>query len=1638
MKLKISLKKWIAYLLIFAVTLSVIPPVPVFASGDDDIAGSIAGTIQSEAEKTAEAAADALSSNSAGDWATAVFVDHWYWNSFHNAVQTDICSKNDGLVEKELTIKYSKDNGKLEGKTGRADLWMKGNDTFTYLWEVKPYSYSTEPKRSIARAQLANYVLSDQTTFKTGGMQIEGGEVILSKPVVHVGYTEYVTYTITYTNAGDGLIFYSFERQVDKREPNTETKPVEVPVRLPSKEKATGEILNPPIPIPVYTTNTDIDLPEVLALAAIAAAWGTQHAKINENPHTSNSLSAAIVAASAAFIIAVNPIMTNAAEIDNDKINTAVEDFKLALEVYGGEEILEELENYLLSEDEELLQALIKEIQGEAEAYEKAGDAQPPSDPLILDLGAAGIQLHSLENGVYFDLDNNGFAERTAWIDTEDGFLALDRNDNGRIDNGGELFGDQVILKNGSKSSSGFEALAEYDENADDIIDSQDEIFDKLLIWTDKNHNGISETDELAALEQYHIISISLKHVEQSVVDEETGTRIAETAKVKMNIEGTVSQADISEFWFPVNLSDTTHGTTVTVGNIPNISQAIADDETGELFNLVCKFSEETDIALKRAYLKEILYFITDANDIVPDSRGGNIDARDLKVIEEFMGRAFVGVDGTNPNVNAAAILGEIFSSIEDNYYTILNLYSGLGGYLKSVYEYTDDNGNKIMDMSYLNYVLELKMTNGDDIDSVVYDLGICLKSYDSINHTDYYDEYGKYYSSVSSHYADIVEMTKAGNTYIGSDEDDSYEGTGINDFILGKGGNDVLNGGSGNDIILGGSGDDVLDGGAGNDTLKDEDGNDIYVFAKGYGNDTIIDSGGSNTIRFRDIAAKDILVNGTGENDATVMIKGTNDTLVLKDFCVSEELSDFTLEFKDKTMHCTDEASPFRHIIGDASDDELKAVLDNSIMNAFAGNDIVKGSKGNDIIYGNDGDDNIVADTGNDTIFGGNDNDILSGGAGDDIIYGEAGNDILDGEVGDDFLFGGSGDDTYIFGSGYGTDIIEDCEGISTIKLDEKLSIDDITVFKVCNEAVVTIHDTEDKLVISEYVSNADNYNICIGDNIINIKDIIVDDVPEDLNTENIKYLVGSDASDAVFADEIKHMIATGGEYDYIVGGNNTDIIFGDMDADRIQAGDGADVIWGGEGTNQLLGEDGNDFIAGGTDNDYICGGNGDDIMIGGRGADFMDGSAGNDTYYFNVGDGNDNIMDSDGRNTVILGDGILSKDIKAYKNNWNDLLITFEGIEDSITIKNYCIDENARNFKFIFADGAAFYATDEDSILKTLNDNAGTEYIPSIYEDGITIVSSDGDDQLTGSDSDDVLIGGAGNNRILGKDGDDILDGGSGTDYLNGGFGDDIYIYRSGYGTDTISDSEGDNLIEISGYTISDVRAYRTNWNNLTIVLDGSGEEGLNDDTADKIIIENFYTGEANRNFCLSFDGVIIHATDASSPLRTIYGTAESEYMQGFDDGRFIIYGCDGTDTINGANSDDYLYGGIGDDRILGYAGNDTLDGEEGNDYLEGGLGDDTYVFHIGSGTDTIHDNEGINRISFGEGIDKNSITACKTNGNDLTIMIEGAEDKLVIQGYFLSVDNRKFDITFADGSCIAYDSVENPLNQTEQFAK
>lgn len=1214
--------------------------------------------------------------------------------------------------------------------------------------------------------------------------------------------------------------------------------------------------------------------------------------------------------------------------------------------------------------------------------YNDAGNEPAPKDPLIIDLGKKGIELTSLDDGVHFDLDKNGFAEKTAWIGGEDGFLALDRNGNGKIDNGGELFGDQVTLKDGSTSSEGFEALAELDENGDGVIDKNDSEFANLRVWIDANHNGISESDELKTLDELGITSISLDHANKSETDSSTGTIVSESSTVTF-ADGSVR--NISEHWFKVNsadsedLNDFGEGVVVSsvdsFGNVMSLNNAIFADKTGTLAGLVEQFKNSTDYIEKRILVKRILYFITDSAEISTNSRGGNIDARDLHVIEQFMGRGFEGIDGgTSPNVNAAAILKGVYLDIEEMYFNLLNKETVIGDYLDLILRRWGDDGSYLDTSAFKEKISEM-MENGDDVGNIIAGVASWLNQYDDVYNATTFDEL----KSNFSEYNEIFDRIKNTNVLLGGKNNDMISGTSGVDVICGDDGNDTLLGGSGNDMLYGENGNDVLDGGAGNDTLYGGEGNDTYVFAKGYGSDTIIDADGLNTLRFKGLNPTDILVNGTGEYDATITIKGTNDTLVIKDFRKGEEYANYDLEFDGVKMHVTDQGSPFRHIYGGNGDDVLKAVVDDSIMHAFGGNDTVYGSDGNDIIYGNEGDD------------------VLYAGSGNDLVYGGDGNDILDGGEGNDLLYGGSGNDTYVFGRYYGTDIISDSEGVSTIKMAEGISLDDLDIISVGEDIVIAIKDSEDKLIINGFAEKPDHYILEVGGESVSLKDSIT--------AGESKFLSGSEESDYI-VNESSTVIAGGSGDDRIIGNDEDEIIFGDRGNDQILSGGGNDVIFGGSG------------------DDYINGGDGNDMINGGSGNDFIDGGLGDDTYFFNPGYGNDSIKDSDGANTIMFGDGFTASGIKAYRSNWNDLLITFDGFDDTLTIKNYCIDKNARNFTLVFADGTVVEAAAKDSPLRKIYGTNGSEYMESIYDDGITNDAQESDDQIVGSDGNDMLYGGDGDERITGKAGDDILDGGKGNDYLNGGTGNDTYIFNKGYGVDTISDGEGTNTINIYGYSASQIKAYRTNWNDVTITFA---------DSEDKIVIEGFFTSEANRNFYLTFNGGgRVYATASNSPLRTIYGTDGDEYIAAMDDRGVTLYGEGGADNLNGGGGADRLYGGIGNDQLYGNSGNDTLDGGEGDDMLYGGAGNDTYIFNVGSGTDTIVDSEGINTISFGAGLTEDAMTAYRHNWNDLMITFEGIEDKLIIQGYFGSESNRNFDVRFANGKRYAYNSAENPIKQ------
>ena len=126
-------------------------------------------------------------------------------------------------------------------------------------------------------------------------------------------------------------------------------------------------------------------------------------------------------------------------------------------------------------------------------------------DPLAIDLNNDGIKDTNLDYKINFDLDNNGFKEATSWISENDALIAIDRNNNGIIDNGSELFGNKTKsntarIYTNPNSKNGFESLKELDSNNDGIIDEKDKEFTNLLLWQDKNSNGISETDELIKL----------------------------------------------------------------------------------------------------------------------------------------------------------------------------------------------------------------------------------------------------------------------------------------------------------------------------------------------------------------------------------------------------------------------------------------------------------------------------------------------------------------------------------------------------------------------------------------------------------------------------------------------------------------------------------------------------------------------------------------------------------------------------------------------------------------------------------------------------------------------------------------------------------------------------------------------------------------------------------------------------------------------------------------------------------------------------------------------------------------------------------------------------------------------------------
>lgn len=148
--------------------------------------------------------------------------------------------------------------------------------------------------------------------------------------------------------------------------------------------------------------------------------------------------------------------------------------------------------------------------------YLTCASAWSQCSPIVIDTRRDGIELGPAGRGVSFDVNADGFPDQVQWVRPggDEAFLTLDRNRNGIVDDGSELFGVGTPLLAGGTAPNGFVALAQYDQpllggNDDGVISRADAIWQELTLWVDSNADGIATRDEMRRPESFGLTSFA-------------------------------------------------------------------------------------------------------------------------------------------------------------------------------------------------------------------------------------------------------------------------------------------------------------------------------------------------------------------------------------------------------------------------------------------------------------------------------------------------------------------------------------------------------------------------------------------------------------------------------------------------------------------------------------------------------------------------------------------------------------------------------------------------------------------------------------------------------------------------------------------------------------------------------------------------------------------------------------------------------------------------------------------------------------------------------------------------------------------------------------------------------------------------
>lgn len=1249
-------------------------------------------------------------------------------------------------------------------------------------------------------------------------------------------------------------------------------------------------------------------------------------------------------------------------------------------------------------------------------------------DPLILDLDGNGISTFALDGGnfaknAFFDFDGDGVSHATGW--TTDGILVRDVNGDGIINNGTEVFGDSTLKQDGTKAKHGFDALSDFDSNADSKIDKLDALFDELKVWQDKNKDGISQIDELHTLTDLNIDSLDLNH--NNANQNLQGGRLTQLSSytksdgkshrmgdVDFNFSTTFSQyadrLDASEVSSAMDLAGR--------GKVRSLKEAMVKSD--ELKAIATNYQKADNKAEQMAMIDGLLsaWAKTDSTyqEYTHDIGVSQRSNRATQIFAPSMSQIIAGehekaLQAFDDVKDKIGILDSLLGSTTQNLYYVgtqhliqttntikksyeslrEHAYAGLYPQSQNYHQFlalTDigfdiDDGKMYLDLNrFSQHIEEQKLlSNKDGFVSVMEFLGqlrhssqnniMPIKHLEKVVHQisivadDSQDSFNEWLQEVNSSL-----LNKLG--HIGVSQRENIHNKTI---VLAKEGDDSVYGTNTQDILFGGEGSDNLDANDGNDYL--DGGNDNDRMSGGNGDDVLVGGAGNDHL------------NGGYGADIYLFTKGHGQDIIYdyqwsasqKDNPIIDVIKFADIDFDEVTVsiergalalsgyHENDRLTIQRFMaLGHQVEQFQFRDKTVSITELLTNKPIVASEYSESV--------NLLQWNVNLSIDGKEGDDNIATGWGDDGLFGGKGNDTLSSGLGDDHLEGGEGNDNLdadagndILIGGSGDDNLRGGYGADTYVFSSGHGHD--VVFdqqwlskdEVNPEDVVQFTDVRsDEISIRVERNNLILSGYRNGDQLT-----ITSFQDKNYRIEKFEFI----DQNLSLMDLLKGRLIQASQY-------NESINLSEWHADF--------SIDGKAGNDNIMTNRGNDNLSGDLGDDSLFSGSGDDILNGGVGNDHLNGGYGSDTYIFSKGHGQDVIYDDQhlNNNEVNPQDTIRFTDVESTEVSVsvenNRLVLSGYHDGDKIALHNFMGGSSYHIEQFEFSDKVINVL---DLIKqKEIDSTQYNDYIDfSKWESNLSIHGGDGRDTITtgnyndhlwgdtGNDSlssnggNDYLYGGQGDDTLTAGDGNDVLNGDIGNDTLNGGYGSDTYMISKGHGQDVIVDYQHFKNDEINPKDIIDFADVESNEVLLTTQNGHLILSGYHN--GDRLTLQSFFSGE---NYHIEHFKFADKTMNVSELLiqNTIHATDSNDYLSLVSWNMDInVNGELGNDTIHAGKGDDTLLGGEGNDHLVANEGNDHLEGGTGNNHLNGGNGND--IFMVGLGQDTIMGGMGADIIKF-----------------------------------------------------------------------